>query len=125
ILYQKHWWYATVLGASLIGLQLFITKVSHPPILGTDQSQQPLIQVSADNLAYYFKLLFFPALLGGSSRWLTLNSLLDVFGCIWAIQRADARAIFCGGLLFLSLFTLALLFTLTADRYIYPLLRSL
>jgi uncharacterized membrane protein len=125
IVYQKHWWFAAALGASLVGLQLYITKVSHPPILGTDQSQQPLIQVSTDNLAYYFKLLFFPQLLNGSLPWLTLNSLLAVIGCIWAVRRADARAIFCGLLFFISLFTLALLFTLTADRYIYPLLPAL
>jgi hypothetical protein len=125
ILHQKHWWCAVALGGSLIGLQLFITKVSHPPILGTDQSQQPLIQVSADNLAFYFKLLFFPASLNGSLPWLTLNSLLAVIGCIWAIRRADTRAIFCGLLFFISLFTLAVLFTLTADRYIYPLLPAL
>ena len=125
ILFQKHWWCAAALGAGLIGLQLFITKVSHPPILGTDQSQQPLIQVSTENLVYYFKLLFFPASLNGRLPWLTLNSLLAVIGCIAAIRRTDARAVFCGLLFFISLFTLALLFTLTADRYIYPLLPAL
>ena len=125
ILFQKHWWFAAALGAGLIGLQLFVTRVSHPPILGTDQSQQPLIQVSTYNLSYYFKLLFFPPALNGSLPWLTLNSLLAVIGCIAAIRRADARAMFCGLFLFISLFTLALLFTLTADRYIYPLLPAL
>jgi len=125
ILYQKHWWYATILGASLIALELVITKVSHPPILGTDQSQQSLIQVSADNLAYYFKLLFFPPAVNGKLPWLTLNSLLAVVGCIVGIRCADARAIYCGLLLFISLFTLALVFTLTADRYVYPLLPAL
>jgi hypothetical protein len=69
--------------------------------------------------------LFFPASLNGSLPWLTLNSLLAVIGCIWAIRRADTRAIFCGLFLFISLFTLAWLFTLTADRYIYPLLPGL
>jgi Dolichyl-phosphate-mannose-protein mannosyltransferase len=125
ILYQKHWWCAAALGGGLIGLQLLITKVSHPPILGTDQSQQPLIQVSTDNLAYYFKLLFIPTWLNGSTPWLTLNSLLAVIGCIWAIRRADVRAMFCALLFFISLLTLALFFTLTADRYIYPLLPAL
>lgn len=125
ILFQKHWWCAAALGVGLIGLQLFITKVSHPPIIGTDQSQQPLIQVSTENLVYYFKLLFFPASLNGRLPWLTLNSLLAVIGCIAAIRHTDARAVFCGLLFFISLFTLALLFTLTADRYIYPLLPAL
>src|SRR5258708_6652636 len=125
ILFQKHWWFAAALGAGLIGLQLFVTRASHPPILGTDQSQQPLIQVSTYNLSYYFKLLFFPPALNGSLPWLTLNSLLAVIGCIAAVRRADARAMFCGLFLFISLFTLALLFTLTADRYIYPLLPAL
>jgi Dolichyl-phosphate-mannose-protein mannosyltransferase len=120
--FQKHWWYAVVLGAGLIGLQLAVAKVSHPPILGTDQSQQPLIQLSTVNVVYYVKLLFLPASLNVSLPWLTLNSLLAVIGCIAAIRRADARATFCGLLFLISLFTLALLFTLTADRYIYPLL---
>jgi hypothetical protein len=125
VVYQKHWWIAAVLGAILIGAQLVITKVTHPPILGTDQSQQPLIQMSATNIAFYVKLLFFPSAVSPSQPSITVDSLLAVAGCIWAIRRKDAPAIYCALLLVISLITLGGLFTLTADRYVYPLLPAL
>ncbi|HLZ56610.1 MAG TPA: glycosyltransferase family 39 protein [Ktedonosporobacter sp.] len=122
LLFQKHWWYGAIIAAVVIGLQLASGHFSHPPILGTDQSQQPMIQVSTENLVYYFKLMFIPFTMSGAQPWITLNSLLAVVGCIWGIRAGDARATYLGLLLFISVLTLGLLFTLTADRYIYPLL---
>jgi hypothetical protein len=122
VMYQKHWWYAAAIGASIIGLQLLITKISHPPILGTDQSQQPLIQVTTDNVPYYLKLLFLPSALNGSLPLITVNSLLTLAGCVWALRLGDARAKYCALFLLVSFFILVFLLTLTADRYIYPLL---
>lgn len=122
VMYQKHWWYAAAIGASLIGLELLITKLSHPPFLGTDQSQQPLIQVTTNGLPYYLKLLFFPVALNGSLPWITVNSLLALAGCFSALRFGDARAKYCVLFLLISFFTLVFSLTLTADRYIYPLL---
>ncbi len=122
VMYQKHWWYAAAIGASIIGLQLLITKISHPPILGTDQSQQPLIQVTADNVPYYLKLLFLPSALKGSLPLITVNSLLTLAGCVFALRFGDARAKYCALFLLISFCTLVFLLTLTADRYIDPLL---
>jgi hypothetical protein len=122
VLYQKHWWIAAVLGASVISVQLLIVKFSHPAVLGTDQSQQPLIQFMADNLPYYIKLLFFPFVTGKQLPILTVNSILAGIGCIWALHAGDTRARYCTLFLVIPLILLVLVFTPTADRYIYPLL---
>src|SRR5207248_1528662 len=58
VLRQKHWWFAGLIGAVVIGTQLIIVKFSHPALLGTDQSLRPQIQLSMGNVAYYFRLLF-------------------------------------------------------------------
>jgi 4-amino-4-deoxy-L-arabinose transferase-like glycosyltransferase len=122
VLYEKHWWYAALLGTSIIGIQLLLVKLTHPPILGTDQSQQPLIQITTENVGYYFKLLFLPSTLQSPEPWITLNSLLAVIGCIRAIRRRDKPAVYCSLFLLVSMLTLVFLFTLASDRYIYPLL---
>ncbi|MBV9228426.1 MAG: glycosyltransferase family 39 protein [Chloroflexi bacterium] len=122
MLLQKHWWIAAIVGGSIIGAQLLISRVSHPPILGTDNSQQPMIQVSTNNVLYYFKLLFLPAALSPTTPWIVLNAGLSLLGFIWGIRRRDAREIYIGLLFWGSLTILAVLFTLTADRYIYPIL---
>jgi 4-amino-4-deoxy-L-arabinose transferase-like glycosyltransferase len=122
VLYEKHWWYAALLGASIIGIQLLLVKLTHPPILGTDQSQQPLIQVTTENIGYYFKLLFASSMLPSPEPWMTLNSLLVLVGGILAIHRRDKPAVYCSLFLLVSMLTLVFLFTLASDRYIYPLL---
>ena len=43
VLYQKHWWFAALIAAGGITLQLLLVHITHPPVLGTDQSQRPLI----------------------------------------------------------------------------------
>jgi len=75
-----------------------------------------------DNVSYYFKLLFYPAALNAAQPAITMNSLLTLAGCIWALQRGDARAKYCALFLLVSFLTLILIFTAKADRYIYPLL---
>ena len=122
VLYQKHWWIASLLGVSIIMGQLIIAKVTHPPILGTDQSQEPLIQFTVENLPFYFKLLFLPTVLSYTQPLITINSLLAVLGCIWALRSGDSRARYCALFLTISFLTLVLIFTATADRYIYTLL---
>lgn len=123
VLYQKHWWYAAIIGALIILLQLLLTRITHPPVLGTDSSQEPLVRFTTDNIPYYFDLLFVPSVLShGSLPWITVNSMLATAGCFWARRDADPRVRYCALFLVLSLLALVLLFTLQADRYIYPLL---
>ncbi|MBE3557887.1 MAG: glycosyltransferase family 39 protein [Ktedonobacteraceae bacterium] len=122
VLYQKHWWIAAALGASVIILQLSIVHLSHPPMLGTDQSQQPFIQPGLDNVPYYIRLLFFPTYVDKKLPMFSLNSLLALLGCLWALYRGDVRAKYGALFLLASFLTLVLVFTMTADRYIYPLL---
>jgi hypothetical protein len=122
MLLQKHWWIAAIIGGSLIAAQLLITKVTHPPILGTDDSQQPMIQVSTENVLFYFKVLFLPAAVNPTQPWIPLNAALSLLGLIWGIRRRDSREMYLGLLFWVSLTTLAVLFTLTADRYIVPIL---
>ncbi|GAC1614488.1 MAG: hypothetical protein NVS4B9_02820 [Ktedonobacteraceae bacterium] len=119
VFYQKHWWYASLIGIAIIALQLTIVKLSHPPILGTDQSMRPNVQFHEDSLPFYTRLLFFAK---STSPWLTLNSLLALVGCIWAIRSKDAHLRYCALFFSVSLGTLIALFTMQADRYFYPLL---
>jgi hypothetical protein len=122
VLYQKHWWIAAALGVSVISVQLSIVKYSHPAVLGTDQSQQPLIQFMTDNLPYYLKLLFFPLMTGKRLPIVTVNSVLACIGCVWVLHAGDRRARYCMLFFVIPMIMLLLLFTPTADRYIYPLL---
>jgi hypothetical protein len=107
----------------VIGLQLLIVRVTHPPILGTDQSQRELVQLTTENVPFYIKQLFFPWTAGnGTLPLLTVNSLLATAGCVWAIHRRDSRATYCALFLLIAFLTLVFTFTLATDRYIYPLL---
>lgn len=120
---QKHWLVATLIMVSVIGAQLLVVHFSHPPVLGSDQSQRPLISLTSGNIPYYIDLMFFPGALGRSTfPLITLNSVLVVMGCIWGIRSGNTRAAYCGWFLCLSFVTLTLTFTLTSDRYIYPIL---
>lgn len=128
VLRQKHWWLACLIGASVIGTQLFIVKVSHPLLLGTDQSLRPQIQLTVGNIGYYFNLLFMPLPVKTATMpsatvqpWLLANSLLAMAGGLWAWRSRDRQARFCALFLLLSVLTLVFLFTMQADRYFYPL----
>jgi 4-amino-4-deoxy-L-arabinose transferase-like glycosyltransferase len=118
-LYQRHWWYATFLVIAGIGLQLLLVQITHPPVLGTDSSQRPMIQLSGDNIAYYIRLLFLPSTLWAHPD-LSLDSLLALGGICLAFRRRRGR--FCALFLLVSFACLILLFTMRAERYIYPLL---
>lgn len=119
VFYQKHWWYASLIGISIIAVQLLIVKFSHPPVLGTDQSMRPNVQFHEDSLPFYTNILFFPK---STSPWLTLNSVLALIGCVWAVRSKDAHLRYCALFFVASLGTLIALFTMQADRYFYPLL---
>jgi len=123
VLYQKHWWYALCAGAMCIAVQLLLTRLTHPPVLGTDSSERPFVQFSTDNVSYYLHLLFFPSTLaGGTLPLITLNSVLALIGCVYAGCERNPCARYCALFLSLSFLTLMLVFTMRADRYFYPLL---
>ncbi|MGZ3642342.1 MAG: glycosyltransferase family 39 protein [Ktedonobacteraceae bacterium] len=123
VLFQKHWWIAGTIGAAIIGMQLLAVRFTHPPVLGTDQSEIPFIQVSTNNVAYYLKLLF--------ASWsfdkavnppvITLTSILASIGCILAFRSSDSKAKYCAWFFLCSFLTLMLVFTLRSDRYVYPI----
>jgi uncharacterized membrane protein len=125
VMYAKHWWFAALLAVSAIGSQLLVVRFTHPLVLGTDQSQNPLIHFSTVNVSYYVQLLFMPALISSAEPWIVLNVALAVVAFLLGLRRADRGAIYCGILLFVSLATLALTFSLTSDRYMYPLLPAM
>lgn len=119
----KHWIIAGTIAASCIAGQLLLARYSHPTVLGTDQSQRPLIQFTTDNIPYYLYLLFYPVVLGhGEMPLITLNSLLAMAGCIIALRGTNEQARYCILFLLLSLLTLTFAFTMATDRYIYPIL---
>lgn len=123
VFYQKHWWFACLLGAGVILLQLLSVHFTHVATLGTDQSQEPLVQFTTNNITYYVDLMFFPNVLGaGTEPWIVLNSLLAAGGCVWARHSTNRRVKYCAVFLVISFITLTFAFTLSSDRYIYPLL---
>lgn len=129
VLRKKHWWIAGAITAMVIGIQLSLVFLTHPPTLGTDQSQRPQIQLTTDNLPYYFGLLFIPKPIKDSPvPWvrvqplLVINSLLALLGCVLAFCQKDYRVRYCALFLLISSCTLIFLFTMQADRYYYPLL---
>lgn len=129
VLRKKHWWLGAALAAVVIGTQLAIVFLSHPPRLGGDQSQRPQIQLTLNNIPFYFYLLFVPkALKDGATPWIViqplivLNSLLATGGCVLAFLRKNRPALYCALFLVVSLLTLTFVFTMQADRYFYPLL---
>ncbi len=123
ICYRKAWWGALLLSALTIGCQLLIARLSHPPQLGSDLSERPLVSLTMDNAIYYVQLLFLPT---GSARsippWSSLNSVLALIGSLLALRRGDRRASYCALFLIIALLTLIYGFTFQADRYVYPLL---
>ncbi len=130
ILRKKHWWSAALVAVALITSQLLVVFWVYPQIFATDQSRRPQIQISLDNVPYYFHLLFqggnpitdnvVPWLL--TQPWITVNSLLALLGCLLAWTRKDRRARYCALFLVVSSCTLIFVFTMQADRYYYPLL---
>ena len=126
-LYNKHWWFAGIIGGSIVVAQLLVVHITHPAVLGTDSSQRPFLQLNADGIPYYLNLLFFPWLLYHGTltiqlSFITVNSLLATAGCFWAMRQADSRAKYCAWFLVASLLTLVLVFTMQSDRYFYLLL---
>jgi 4-amino-4-deoxy-L-arabinose transferase-like glycosyltransferase len=123
VMREKHWCYAVVASGTILAIQWTLTRVTHPPLLGTDSSQRPFIQLTTENVAYYVNLLFFPtALHRNTISWMTMNSLLATLGCLLAKRSSSSRAKYCALFLLLSCLTLMLLFTMRADRYLYVLL---
>jgi hypothetical protein len=130
VLYKKHWWRAALVAMALITSQLLVVFWVYPQIFATDQSRRPQIQISLDNIPYYFHVLFE----GGHALtnnvvpwiqmqpWITVNSLLALSGCLLAWTRKDRRARYCALFLIISSCTLIFAFTMQADRYYYPLL---
>ncbi|GCE10909.1 glycosyltransferase family 39 protein [Tengunoibacter tsumagoiensis] len=119
VFYNKHWWFAAFIGIAVIGAQLLVVKFSHPPVLGTDQSMRPNIQLNEDGIPFYITLLFFPK---PNATWLTLDSWLALLSCLWSIRSKNSRLKYCALFLVLGIFMMACVFTMEADRYFYPLL---
>jgi uncharacterized membrane protein len=122
MMYSKHWWWAALLAAVGIGLQVMIVAGTHPVVLGTDQSQTPLLHLSTLNVRYYLLLLFQPSAINGAEPFIVLNVVLALAAFLLGIRRNDGRVIYIGLLLITSLLTLALLLSLYSDRYLYPIL---
>jgi uncharacterized membrane protein len=123
VMYYKHWWIGAILAVAVIALQLAIAKFSHPPILGTDSSQRPLVGFTIDNIPYYFDLLYYQTGLGnGVQPFIAIDAILATLGCIWARRGSNMRIKYCALFYVVSLLTLVLLFTAHADRYFYALM---
>jgi hypothetical protein len=122
ILYKKHWWIAAIVGSVIIATQLLLSKITHPPVLGTDVSQQPMIEISVQNLPFYLKLLFYPYPLPSLEPNYIIDSILSIVVSIQAIRNRDKPAILLFLLFWGGMILLTFVFTLQSDRYVYPIL---
>ncbi len=128
-LYEKHWWIAAAIAVSAIGVQLLITKITHPPVLGTDNTTRPMIQLTTDNIPYYLNMLFTPTsndpsnstLVSNIPSSIMLDSILVVLGCLLALKSDHQALRFIALFFFIGFLTLVFVFTMQADRYFYPL----
>jgi len=123
-LFQKHWWIAGTIGASIIFAQLTVVHLTGSPSLGTDSTQSPFIQFTTINVPFYLKSLFAPwsFLANNNPPSITLSSILAVIGCILAFLDKSSKARYCAWMLLTSMFTLVFIFGWRDERYIYPIL---
>ncbi|MEO8972841.1 MAG: glycosyltransferase family 39 protein [Ktedonobacteraceae bacterium] len=128
VFYQKHWWIAAGIGVSIIAIQLLIVNITHPPLLGTDSSNRPEVQITTENITYYFTMLFsptanFPVTSNGVNvpTTVVLNTVLAVLGCFWARKSDRLHVKYVALFLVISFLTLLFIFTMLAERYFYPL----
>ena len=120
---NAHWWLAGCGAIAAILFQLYLTKATHPPVLGTDSTQQPLIAFSPENLDFYLRLLFDSRSLShGTLAELGITSTFAVLAALGALFSSNRTLRYLSLFLSLPLIMLAFTFTLTSDRYIYPLL---
>lgn len=115
------WQRATLLCGAGIAAQLLLTHLSHPPSLGTDASQRPLVHFTINNFIFYADMLFTP-IASERAPWLFLNSVSLMLGCLRAIRSREPGPCYCVLFLLAAWLTLVYGFTLQADRYLYPLL---
>lgn len=120
IVYKKHWWIAATVGVTIIGTQLVLSKITHPDVLGTDVSQQPMIELSVQNLPFYLKLLFYPYPLPSLEPNYVIAAILSIVAGVWAIRTRDKPAILLFLLFWGGMMLLTFVFTLQSDRYVYP-----
>ncbi len=120
---NPHWWIAGCPAIAIVVFELYLTKATHPPIIGTDHTQLPLISFSPNNVTYYLRLLFVSrALKGGTLAELGVTSTFAMVAAIRSLFTTDRALRYLGLCLVMPLVVLALVLTLTSDRYIYPLL---
>jgi 4-amino-4-deoxy-L-arabinose transferase-like glycosyltransferase len=115
ILYNKHWWFAAGIGVSIIALQLLTVQLTHPPMLGTDLTTRPDVQLTTDNISYYFNIFF------QSPDYPWLNTVLALLGSFWAMRSKNLRLQYIALFLIIGTLTLVFVFTMQSDRYFYPL----
>ncbi len=120
---DPHWWIAGMSAMAIILLQLLLAQTTHPPILGTDRSQIPMIAFAPQNFDFYMRLLFASRAMGhGTYPALGVISTLAVVAAVVALFVPHRPLRYLCAVFFVSLGCLIFTFTLTADRYIYPLL---
>ncbi len=118
-----HWWFMGLLTMAIILFQFYLSMATHPPILGTDRSQRPFIGFVPENLDFYLRLFFASHTLNhGVLAELGITSTLALGACLGALFSRDRALRYLSFFFFIPLLFLMLTFTLTADRYIYPLL---
>lgn len=114
-------WLAWGLGAAaVIGVQLLLVQVTHPPIFGVDRSNGPLVRWDPQGW-YYADSFFFPGTTGG----LDTVSILAVVGSLVGLKQGRVFRNYLSLLMVVAVVVVSTVLPLREPRYCFVLLPPL
>ena len=119
-----HWWTAGLAASAIILGQLLLTVVTHPPALGNDVTQRPMIAWTPENFDFYMPLLLDGGRVMAHAFQFGWTTLLAIIACIAAAFVRDPRLRYISVFFAVPLVVLIFGFSLNSDRYLYPLFPS-
>ena len=120
-----HWWTAGLGAASIILAQLLLAAITHPPILGNDATQRPMVDWTPENFDFYMPLLLDGGRVMAHAFQFGWTSLLAIIVCVAALFSRERPLRFVSLFFAVPLLVLIFFFSLNADRYLYPLFPAL
>lgn len=118
---NAHWWIAGLGATAVILAQLLFSVLTHPPALGNDTTQRPMVSWSPENFDFYMPLLVDGGRVMAHAFQLGWTSALALLMCLAAFFVRDRALRFTAVFFAVPLLVLIFFFSLNADRYLYPL----
>ncbi|HTZ09638.1 MAG TPA: hypothetical protein VMB72_11220 [Acidimicrobiales bacterium] len=110
------WWVFGGLAIGVIGAQLLLVVLTHPPIFGVDPSNGPLVAWSPEPF-YYLANYFFTG--GASGASITLVSSLAVVGVVTGFVRRDALRIYLSAFWIVPTVVVSVALATKDTRYVF------